>query len=290
MADPLPIIESILILIAFGIVTIVIHWTAKIRGYFKWGSPTQLASFAFPHILFAFAIFFIGSFALFQLVSLLLSFALNTARIENVPHEVIAYSSQAISTFCVIFLIFIFLTASHRKTFFSILKDYSTPHHNPISYDIGIGFLSWLISFPSIAFVSHLMTLFLYLVFQETGPQQNAIMLLQKARHYPIAMTFISFSIVCLAPLLEELLFRGLLQRWLSTKVSRIYAILIASLCFSSLHFSLLQGIANFSLIPTLFVLSIYLGYIYERQRSLIAPFILHATFNSISVLRILIT
>ena len=38
---------------------------------------------------------------------------------------------------------------------------------------------------------------------------------------------------------------------------------------------------------PMRFILALFLGYLYERQGSLIAPIALHASFNAISVMNI---
>ncbi|MEN9654812.1 MAG: hypothetical protein RL235_924, partial [Chlamydiota bacterium] len=44
---------------------------------------------------------------------------------------------------------------------------------------------------------------------------------------------------------------------------------------------------ANIPIIAALFTFSLFLGYVYERQRALIAPMGLHAMFNGISVLNL---
>ena len=63
---------------------------------------------------------------------------------------------------------------------------------------------------------------------------------------------------------------------------------MIASLIFAAFHFSTSQGLNNIELLVSLFVLSCFLGFLYERQESLLASMALHATFNAISILAIL--
>ena len=92
------------------------------------------------------------------------------------------------------------------------------------------------------------------------------------------------------APLLEEFLFRGLFQTWIKKHLGVKAAILIASLCFALFHVSVAHGVGNLSLVPSLFVFSCFLGFIYERQKSLFASIVLHTTFNLVSTLRIIFT
>lgn len=77
-----------------------------------------------------------------------------------------------------------------------------------------------------------------------------------------------------LAPMTEELLFRGLLQNWLATVFGRWPAILIAAFLF---------GLAHMSVWPDpipLFVLGVALGLALFRTGSLWTPIMFHASFN----------
>ena len=90
-------------------------------------------------------------------------------------------------------------------------------------------------------------------------------------------------SAVLLAPVLEEILFRGLLQTSLlhsGVVGGRWGVILIASALFALIH----AGIADPQALPTLFVLAVGLGYAYERSGSLWAPIGIHAIFNTLQI------
>lgn len=94
------------------------------------------------------------------------------------------------------------------------------------------------------------------------------------------ASTFVSRLVlwtgaVAIAPLAEEVFFRGLLQTVvLNTARSRWKAITLVSAVFAAIHFSQPHAI------PALFVLGVILGYAYERSGSLIPPIVIHALFN----------
>lgn len=81
-----------------------------------------------------------------------------------------------------------------------------------------------------------------------------------------------------LAPIAEELIFRGLTQRRMRESVSPWVAILVSSLLFAAMHGNFLQGIFAFCL-------GLLMGYSYERCRTLSAPILLHVGANLVSVI-----
>ena len=102
---------------------------------------------------------------------------------------------------------------------------------------------------------------------------------------------------VVIAPLLEEMLFRGLFQTTIrsyliprrSSLVARVtghrsratncwLAILISSGLFTAIH-------ANTGHWPALFVLGVCLGYAYEKSGSLFRPIFIHSFFNATSII-----
>jgi membrane protease YdiL (CAAX protease family) len=84
-------------------------------------------------------------------------------------------------------------------------------------------------------------------------------------------------AVVIIAPIAEELFFRGVVfNAWLREHGYR-RALLGSSLLFALIHGSLL------ALLP-IFLLGIGLALVYERTRSLLASMVMHATVNAISV------
>jgi len=103
-------------------------------------------------------------------------------------------------------------------------------------------------------------------------------------------LIFITTLIV--APVLEEMLFRGMFQTMIRSSFElrlpnlksqyRIWlAILISSALFAIIH----QNIGHW---PALFILAICLGYSYEKSGSLFRPIFIHSFFNSIAVIGVL--
>lgn len=89
-------------------------------------------------------------------------------------------------------------------------------------------------------------------------------------------------SAVIAAPLIEELVFRGVLQTSLMRllKGQRWPAMVITALVFSAIH---AWAVPTHGLVP-LFVLGLVFGYLYERTGSLITPILAHAVFNAVNI------
>jgi membrane protease YdiL (CAAX protease family) len=87
-------------------------------------------------------------------------------------------------------------------------------------------------------------------------------------------------SAVVLAPLVEELLFRGLLQSMLRRYLNNPWhAVLLTAGIFALFHIDTPQNI------PALFVLGMVLGYNYERCGRLWPAILIHLLFNGIMIL-----
>lgn len=109
--------------------------------------------------------------------------------------------------------------------------------------------------------------------------EHKAILTLREgaAEDWVGALTII--SAVVLAPIAEELLFRGLLQPFLSRRLrSQWKAIVISGLAFGMIHLQVVHTA------PPLVVFGIILGFVYARTRSLTLVILIHAVFNTKTV------
>ena len=147
--------------------------------------------------------------------------------------------------------------------------------------DLGAAFLVFLASLPLIEAILGL-TLFVgkFLHFQlETHP---SLVSLEQHPQWWVQVLIIGFAVI-VAPLIEELLFRGFFQSSLTGELQRPWvAIVITSVLFASLH--------QPTHWPALFVLSVLLGYSYEKSGSLFRPLFIHIFFNGFSILMTLWT
>lgn len=92
----------------------------------------------------------------------------------------------------------------------------------------------------------------------------------------------IIFFAVAVVPFFEELLFRGMLQSAIAGYIEKPWAsIALTSVLFAAMHPQTHAA--------ALFVLSIFLGYAYEKSGSLFRPVFIHIFFNAASVAALLI-
>jgi membrane protease YdiL (CAAX protease family) len=83
---------------------------------------------------------------------------------------------------------------------------------------------------------------------------------------------------VAIVPAFEEMLFRGLFQTMLRSILLKPWpSIAISSVLFALVH-------ANAGHWPALFVLSLCMGYSYEKSGSLLRPIFIHSLFNATSI------
>lgn len=114
--------------------------------------------------------------------------------------------------------------------------------------------------------------------------QEVAHETLRMLREDPNAQMIVTviISAVILAPLLEEIVFRGVLQTSLMRLLggTRWPALLLTGLLFSVTHW---WAVPWQGLLP-LFVLGLVFGYLYERTGSLLTPILTHAGFNAANI------
>lgn len=108
-------------------------------------------------------------------------------------------------------------------------------------------------------------------------PQSIIQVLLGHGGAAALALNLLSIAI--LTPIVEELLFRGVLQGGLRQRLPFLAAAVIATALFTLVH--------ERQAWPSVFVLGFGLALAYERTRTLWAPIATHATVNSIPLLLI---
>jgi membrane protease YdiL (CAAX protease family) len=115
------------------------------------------------------------------------------------------------------------------------------------------------------------------------GVEPQELVSLFQAGGDPLAIGLLVVLAVVLAPIVEEIIFRGCLFRFLKSQTTRLPAQLISAALFSLMHANL------FSFVP-LMVVGVLLARVYERSGHLLVPIYFHAFFNGFSLLMLYVT
>ncbi len=147
----------------------------------------------------------------------------------------------------------------------------------------GVGF--GLVLYPGIAFGIGLVVALLLSVISGktvTAPDQvpNDLTTLGN-------VTTVVYAIV-IAPVHEELFFRGILFRTLRDRYGFGLGAVVSGIAFGAIHYTG-QGslLSNLVLMLTMVFTGFALAYLYERRGNIVAPMVAHATFNAIGLVLI---
>jgi membrane protease YdiL (CAAX protease family) len=281
-------IEYIQVILLFGLVGCILLLIAKSKGYFVLPHTEKRDPIVnFKTVLIVFAIY-LGMTMLVAPVAVHLiksTYALFSH--VNMPIAVLGWIQ--LLTLITIFVLFYLYSKTQGPDFFKrIWKDKTIPHPKPILTDFLIGVMTWFISFPLVIAIGQLADMLLFYFFGFENYEQVAVRYLKTTLNSLPLLAVALFTILLAAPVIEEFLFRGCLQTFFKRYFPPQGAIVLSALCFSLFHFAPSQGIGNISLVASLFLFALFLGFIYERQASLFASIGLHMTFNTVSTCRIL--
>ncbi len=124
-----------------------------------------------------------------------------------------------------------------------------------------------------------LLALSVWILPQGLQKEHQALVLLGLKGLPPVWKAMAVFGAVILAPLAEEVFFRGLLQSMVRRYTTGAWpAIIISSVVFAAMHWHTPQNIVS------LLALGIVLGYSYEYTGRLYRPILIHALFNAVAV------
>ncbi len=111
-------------------------------------------------------------------------------------------------------------------------------------------------------------------LFQLTTPSAHTSSTVSAAAIFPVAL----ISIILLAPLVEEFIFRYAAINILTRRFKQTWGILISSFFFSIIHF-------DFPFIFGYFLIGLVLAVVYVRTNKLLVSFVVHTSMNLIVVI-----
>ncbi len=96
---------------------------------------------------------------------------------------------------------------------------------------------------------------------------------------YSMSSVWIQFIVLgILSPIVEELLFRGLVYNRLKIYYEASISAYISAIIFGVAHFNLVQGLYAF-------VMGIIFAFVYEKYKSVFAPMIVHLAANIVAII-----
>lgn len=143
--------------------------------------------------------------------------------------------------------------------------------------DLRHGISAYLLAMPWVLLVSAVVAVIVKWAGSETSTEHEVFTLWRAEGPGVTSLKLVMFiGAAILAPVAEEIFFRGLLQT-LILRVFRVpaVAIVVASVAFASMH-------RPWPMQPPILILSLALGWTYFRSRSLLAAIIMHIVFNAL--------
>jgi len=190
-----------------------------------------------------------------------------------------------ISIFCAaaVFAIFVTLFLA-RKHFYYKLKGFGL-NLRTAPADFAIALLNLIAAWP-VVLLAIIITIFAGKMI--VGPnfnlhQHDQLITLTENPQLSLRIIII-ITAVLIAPIFEEMLFRGLFQSVILSYTARPWiAIFLSAWLFAIVH-------PYSEHWPALFVLGVFLGYSYEKSGSLLRPIFIHLLFNAASITTTLLT
>jgi membrane protease YdiL (CAAX protease family) len=275
---------NIIVFILFGLI---INTVVYRHGFFKLpDNKTDHRYWSFYQCFACFSLYFVNALVITPFVFRTI-LSIEYSALQSMKIQIVLY--QSINVLINIALLFFYLTFQKRAQIKSLWKDPSV-ETSSYFYDILMGIFTWFISFPVVVALNSLCEWINSTFFKFEEVDQVAVHFLKTSSSSTITLVITTMMIIITAPFIEEFLFRGCIQNFLRKRLGTFQAIVLTSFIFAMMHFSPSQKLSNIPLLISLFTFSLYLGFLYEKTRSLLAPIILHMTFNSISVIRILLS
>ena len=136
--------------------------------------------------------------------------------------------------------------------------------------------LKYFVAFLPVIFIMSFLCKLMLFEYEE----QKMVVEIKKNFYNNLFFNF--FLIIIVAPIIEEIVFRGLFYKTLKNFIPFVQASIISSLIFAIIHENILS-------LTILFLLSLYLTWIYERTNSILYSILTHSIFNFLNLLLIYI-
>ncbi len=268
---------------AFILLGIALNWFFWNRGFYTLPKEEHLRTpfLKFKDVLALFFIYITALFFMPPFLALLPAF-------KRLPYLESTAWIQAVTMGGALLLLYSYALSIDSLCIKTICRGGAPKRRHPLLSDIACGALVWFLSFPIMSLLGAFFEKLINTLFQYQSAEQVAVRYLKMALSNPFLLAVALLTILLISPIVEEFLFRGVLQTYLKQHLGRRSALLLASFLFALCHLAPTQGLGNIPLIFSLFVFALFLGFLYEKRQSLFASIALHMTFNAVSAFRVL--
>ncbi len=273
-------LASLALSIPFGILGVLLWKRAQKKGYFlltgKEKVPVYFLEVLLGYIFRFFSFYFVGTLFLFLQ---------NSANFSFLAFDFWFHFFSLNLTLLLLVSYFVFF---HKTLFTKVIKK----RDSTFLSDIKGALFSFSMAYPLSLFFNGISQAILLIFFSSSSIEEQSIVqdlktLAKDPTFLPLLL--IGINTVFLAPLVEEFLFRGLLQNWINKWTQKDLSVLLTSLLFAFFHYQKGQQLGNIPILLSTFILSYFLGVLYEKKGSLLAPILLHAIFNLCSFLLVFV-
>ena len=218
-----------------------------------------------------------GFVVLGEVISPLISITLVDLFSKNLPYEV----SQSLRIFfgylfmAIPPLYIIFRQIKYIDNQFSLQKDYFQFKIKPIKQSVYQGFKGWIMIIPFVLLTSLIMNL---IVENQAGSNPLLEIVLNNNNYFAFILLLLTTTLI--APLFEEIIFRGVLLPVLARDYGKTIGILMSSFVFALAHLSLNE-------FPPLFVLGIGLASTRLITGRLSSSIFMHSFWNGLTFLNL---
>ena len=222
--------------------------------------------FSVADAFIALLIYFLGQLVIGVLVGLVLAVVTGSATGSSTPLLIATVVSQVVG----LLLALGYLALRHRLSW-RVLGPVR-PGVVPVLLGLAVGVVGTIVAYTINAAVTF--------VFELEAPVEQQ--LLDDVLAGGATSVVVVLAAVVMAPIAEEMLFRGLLFQSLRRRLGLWFAAVTSAAVFCLVHVEIIvsQPLA----LTGLFVLAIVLAWSFHRTGSLVVPIIAHATFNGISL------
>jgi uncharacterized protein len=278
-------------LLFFLLLLLFVIWVARRNGFFHLPPADQVIPVTWLHTLGALAVYFVCAILLLPVILIVEAYWLG-GDIKAIRHLPDLWKGWAqIATLTALFFLLLFYCSRLKRE----ARDYifwgGLQKNGPrVLQSVEMGVVAWVVSYPFVLVSGVIASALSNWIWGKSQHEQVAVaQLKQSMGNTPLFIAMIVL-VVIIVPFIEELLFRGFLQNVLKRYLGRGLGIGATALAFAFAHYAPSQGVGNFQLIFSLIILAVFLGYIYEREKTLWAPLALHMSFNALNALMIVLT